>query len=580
MLKVVFKQYLVLCAGIILTSCQPPLEEQPTITLSVIGTNDVHGSLLPVDGNQGLALLAGYVNNLREERARDGGAVLLIDAGDMWLGSIESNLSEGAAVVAAFNIAGYDAAAIGNHEFDFGPAGEKATPKDENDDAQGALKMRATEAEFPLLAANLIDSITGRAVNWPNVKPSVLINRGGIDVGIVGLMTENALITTIAANTRGLAVAPLALTAKREAEALRMRGADIVIVTAHAGSRCERFDDPADLTSCNLDGEIMQVALDLPVGLVDQIIGGHAHAGIAHIVNGIAITSSFSHTRAFGRVDYVFDRADGSLASRKVHPPQAICGFVDHTTGECIVADDAAGSTQVASYAGQIVSPDRRIVEVADIAMQRASILKSEKLGVFLETPITRADRSDSAIGHLFTEVVLDAVGGDAVIHNVVGGLRADLPQGDLTYGSVYEMYPFDNVVVQLDLTGAELRTVIEREVFKPDRRAGVAGIRISAACEDGTLNVIMTRMDGSEIEDHEMLAIMTTDFLATGGDDVLTPIIPESGFPFSSNTTLIREVIASWMRERGGNLSAETFLDTDNPKWNIPDSVAEECPL
>jgi len=571
---------LAFCAALILSGCQPSLDEQPTITLSVVGTNDVHGSLLPIDGNHGLALLAGYVNNLREKRASDGGVVLLIDAGDMWQGSIESNLSEGAAVVTAFNIAGYDAAAIGNHEFDFGPAGEKATPADEIDDAQGALKMRATEAEFPLLAANLIDTETGRAVNWPNVKSSVLINRGGIKIGVIGLMTENALITTIAANTRGLAVAPLALTAKREAEELRKAGADIVIVTAHAGSFCDDFGDPLDSSSCNLGGEIMQVALDLPAGLVDQIIGGHTHAGIAHIVNGIAITSSFSHTRAFGRVDYTFDRADGSLVSRMVHPPQAICGFVDHTSGGCIAADDAAGSTQVASYAGRVVSPHGGIVEVAELATQRASILKSEKLGVFLETPITRADRSNSAIGHLFTEVVLDAVGGDAVIHNVVGGLRADLPQGDLTYGSVYEMYPFDNVVVQLDLTGAELRTVIEREVFKADRRAGLAGIRVVAVCEDNMLNVTMTRRDGSEIEDHEMLAVMTTDFLATGGDDVLTPIIPEAGFPISRDTPLIREVIANWMRERDGNLSADTFLDTDSPKWNVPDSIAKECPL
>ena len=94
------------------TSCQPAHEQNPTITLSVIGTNDVHGSLLSVDGNRGLALFAGYVNNLRETRANDGGAVLLIDAGDMWQGTIESNFSEGASVVAAFNALGYDAAPL------------------------------------------------------------------------------------------------------------------------------------------------------------------------------------------------------------------------------------------------------------------------------------------------------------------------------------------------------------------------------------------------------------------------------------------------------------------------------------
>lgn len=569
---------LVIAVLLLVTGCQAAQEHNPTITLSVLGTNDVHGALLPVDGNRGLALFAGYVNNLRDTRAGDDGAVLLVDAGDMWQGTLESNLNEGASVVAVFNVLRYDAAAIGNHEFDFGPVGAKATPADENDDAQGALKLRATEADFPLLAANLIDRTTGQPVNWPNVKPSTLINRGGIKIGIIGLMTERALITTIAANTTELRIAPLAPTAIREAKKLREAGADLIIVTAHAGSACESFADSQDLSSCDLSGEIMQVALDLPAGLVDQIIAGHIHEGIAHEVNGIAITSSYSNTRAFGRVDYVFNRSDRRLNSREIFPPQPICGYVDNTSGLCVSANDVTGSAQVASYSGRIVSPDAKVSEIAEYAAQRASELKTEKLGVYLETPITRAGGSNSAIGHLFTEVMLDAVGGDVLIHNVVGGIRTDLPQGDLVYGSIYEMYPFDNVVVQLDLTGAELRRVLQREVFKLDKRAGISGIRVFAACDDNKLHVTMIRQDGSEIEDQEMLAVMTTDFLATGGDDVLTPIIPEGGFPIARDTPLVREAIADWMRRRGGNLSADSFSDADSPKWNIPDSILDGC--
>jgi len=559
-------------------SCDQARVENPTITLSVIGTSDVHGALFSIDGNHGLALFGGYVNNLREARADDGGAMLLIDAGDMWQGTIESNLTEGASVVAAFNAVGYDAAAVGNHEFDFGPAGPKATPANELDDAQGALKRRATEADFPLLAANLIDKATGQPVDWPNVQPSVLINRGGIRIGIIGLMTESALVTTIASNTRGLSVAPLALTTIREAQKLRQAGADLVIVSAHAGSRCENFDDPLDLSSCDMSDEIMQLALELPPGLVDQIIGGHTHRGIAHEVNGIAITESFSRSRAFGRVDHVFDRADRSLISRQIFPPQQICGYVDNTTGNCIAANDAIGAAQVASYSGRVVSPTTKVFEIAEHAMQRARDLKSEKLGVYLETPITRAAEPNSAIGNLFTEVMLDVVGGDVLIHNVVGGIRADLPQGDLIYGSVYEMYPFDNLVVQLDLSGAELRRVLQRQVFNPDRRAGIAGIRVFAACDDDILKLTMTRPDGSSIEDHETLAVMTTDFLAMGGDEIFTPVIPEDGFPIAGNTQLVREAIASWMRRRGGTLNAASFSDADNPKWNIPESVIAEC--
>jgi 5'-nucleotidase len=249
-------QYAALAAILFLAaSCQP---QDGTVTLSVIGTNDVHGALLPVDGNRGLAVFAGYVENLRETRNQDDGVVLLIDAGDMWQGTIESNFSEGASMVAAYNALAYDAAAIGNHEFDFGPAGPAATPADASDDPRGALKLRATEAEFPFLAANLIDQSTGRPVDWSNVQPSVLLERDGIKIGILGLIAKNALIATIAANVQGLSVAPLPLTAIREARKLRQAGADLVIVTAHAGGNCEEFGDPKDLSSCNLNDEIMK----------------------------------------------------------------------------------------------------------------------------------------------------------------------------------------------------------------------------------------------------------------------------------------------------------------------------------
>ena len=563
---------------LLVSGCQSASDDSPTVIISVLGTNDVHGSLLPVDGNRGLALLGGYVRNLRQVREQDGGAVLLIDAGDMWQGTIESNLSEGASVVAAFNALGYTAAAIGNHEFDFGPAGPQATPETESDDAQGALKTRAREADFPLLAANLIDKTTGRPVKWPNVRPSLTIERRGFRIGIIGVMTKHALLTTIASNTRGLSVAPLSLAIVREAQALRKAGADLIIVTAHAGSHCERFNDPGDLSSCDLAGEIMQVALDLPAGLVDQIIGGHVHQGIAHEVNGIAITSSFSDTRAFGRVDYVFNRANRGLIYRQIFEPQPICGFVDNTTGRCVAASEAAGATQVARYADRAVAPNAEVVEIAELAAQRGSELKSEKLGVFLETPITRAGFSNSAIGHLFTDIVLDAVGGDVVIHNVVGGIRADLPQGDLTYGSVYQMYPFDNVVVRLDLTGAELRQIAKREAFKAGRRAGFSGMRVFVSCNDNELDVAMIRQGGTAIDDDDVLEVLTTDFLATGGDDVLTPIIPADGFPIDTNQPLVREAIADWLRKRGGNLSASTFSDAGNPKWNIAASAATEC--
>ena len=125
---------------------------------------------------------------------------------------------------------------------------------------RGALKAAAARAKFPFLAANLIDEATGRPVEWPNVRPSTIVDTAGVRVGIVGLMTRDGLTKTLAANVGGLFTAALALTVEAEARQLRQHGADVVVVLAHAGGACEWFDDPADLSSCDDEAEIFQLA--------------------------------------------------------------------------------------------------------------------------------------------------------------------------------------------------------------------------------------------------------------------------------------------------------------------------------
>src|SRR5262245_7216491 len=163
------------------------LDDPAPVTLSIVGTSDLHGVASPRNSVGGLPLLAGYINNLRAARAADRGAVLLLDSGDTFQGDIESNLSEGALVVDAYNAMGYAAQAVGNHDFDFGSAdspGARQLPGD----LRGALKARAIQAKYPFLAANLIEEATGKPADWPNVRPSVLLEAGGLKVGVVGVM--------------------------------------------------------------------------------------------------------------------------------------------------------------------------------------------------------------------------------------------------------------------------------------------------------------------------------------------------------------------------------------------------------
>ncbi len=550
------------------------------LTISLLGTNDVHGQLLPDGDRGGLVAYSAYVDALRAARNEDGGAVLVIDAGDMWQGTLESNLVEGAAVVEAFNAIGVSAAAIGNHEFDFGPVGSKAIPESEADDPRGALRQQASQAQFPLLAANLIDESTGEPVAWDNVRPSVILNVKGVKVGIVGIMTAHALQTTMAANVGGLRVAPLASTVIKEATVLRNKGASIIIVTAHAGSSCTQFNDPLDLSSCDAGGEIMRLAQAVPRGLVDHIFAGHVHKGIAHIVNGISISSSYANMRAFSRVDLQFDRSAGRIVDREIYPPHWACLRILSTTGECVAADGTTVDVVSAVYEGREVVPNAGVVAIAARAAAFAEEIKNEELGVYLQAIFPHPPATESALANLMTLAILEQTGGDIAIHNVVGGIRNILPAGELTFGAVYEMFPFDNRIVKLELTGHDLRKLIANQAHRHGRRAGFSGMRVFVSCDNGAMEVSIELSDGSTVQDDDNVSVIANDFLAFGGDGVFTPVIPEAGYAIDEQQPLVRDVLVDWFRQRRGSLDPDDFSTTAEPKWNLPEESPPSCSL
>jgi 5'-nucleotidase len=504
--------------------------------------------------------------------------VLLLDAGDMFQGTLESNLNEGASVIAAYNTLGYAAAAVGNHDFDFGPTGPAAIPQSPSDDARGALKARAMQAAFPFLAANLIDEATGRAVDWPNVRPSTMVAAAGLRVGVIGVMTAQALAVTVAANTVGLRVAPLAETIAAEAKQLRAAGASIVVVVSHAGGRCTTFTVPTDLSSCNQTEEIMQVARDLPDGLIDVIVAGHAHSGMAHVVGGISIIEAYMGGRSFGRVDLAVDASTRRIIQRRLFAPRDLCARVDPGTTQCD-PEGSSNSRVRAEYEGAPVVADQSVVRTIAPAVQAAESQKKMLLGVTLATPVRRAGSSDSPLGNLFTDAYRAGIpGADVSINNTSGGLRADLPAGPLTYGSVFEVMPFDNRLVAFHLTGAELRKVLASQVTRVAALVGLSGVRVRVTCEGGAPVVALLRPNGAPVSDGERLLVATTDFLATGGDSIFAPVTPPGGFALVHDIGLVRDIVIESLRKRGGTLREDQLVDPANPRWMLPGRPPVTC--
>lgn len=534
-----------------------PPSSGKTITISIVTTNDLHGHV------DALPMLGGYLRQLRAVREREGGAVLLVDAGDMFQGTLESNLSEGAAVVAAYNALRYDAATVGNHEFDFGPAGPAATPG-AADDARGALKARAAEAKFPILMANVVDE-SGAIPAWPNMPPSVILDVKGVKVGLVGVTTIDTPKTTIAANFVGLRVTPLKDAVAREAEALRAKGAEVVVALAHAGGTCRSFDDPNDLRSCTMSDELFALADTLPRGTVDVLVGGHTNTGLAHMVNGIAVVEAFNYGKAFGRVDVAFDPKTRKILSSTPLPPKEMC--LSNTQGKC----------KATRYEGsdEPVKADPAIEAVLLPALEATRKIEAEPLGVTVEQFLWRANVEESALGNFMTDNMRKArPDADVAISNG-GALRADLPLGPLTYGHLYRAFPFDNHIAIGTMSAADLEQIIAKNLTTPGPILTMSGLRAAATCNGPTLQVTLTREDGSPLVGSTMLRVVTSDFLSTGGDGLL------GVRDFVIEAEPIREAIAANMRANmGGTLKADQFYSSTSRRIRFSGQRPVRCAI
>lgn len=553
-----------------------------TVTISVVGTTDLHGRVFANQGRGGLAQLGGYLANLRAARAGDGGGVVLVDSGDTFQGGIESNLSEGAAVIDAYNALGYTALAVGNHDFEYGALDTADALDRPGGDLRGALKARAEQARFPFLAANLLEG--GSPINWPNVWPSTIVDVAGVHVGLVGVMTLDALSMTLAANVGGLTVTPLAAAVEREATALRGRGAQVVVVVSHAGGDCSAFDEPTDLTSCDEWGEMFDVARRLPRGLVDVVMAGHTHSAVAHEVNGVAIAQSFALGRGFARVDLTLDRATGRLVGARIHPPQEVCAHALDAAARCPDVADKVGGLSPTVYEGRPVTADPAVERAMAPALARVEALRATRLGPVLDAPLSNGPpEAESPLGNLVAEAMRETVpGADAAITYGTGpgGLRRGLPAGPVTLGGLYDAFPFDNRVVVRTMTGRELRSVLAAHLQRPRwwaRTLGLSGLRVAVTCATATAQLAVTRASGAPIADDDTLTVVLSDFIA--GRELVRQAV--AGDASLRSVPLVRDLVTQWMRRRPGPLAANVLVDPKSPRWyySAGTGVASTCP-
>lgn len=510
-------------------ACATPRKPAEPVHVVIVGTTDVHGWFnghveTPPGGGEGvlwggLPVLTTHVEALREQNP---GRVLLVDSGDMFQGTLESNLFEGEAVVRGYNVMGYTAAAVGNHEFDFGPIGPEPIPRQRGDDPLGALKRNAELAMFPLLSANMIEKETGKIPSW--VRPSMMTRAGGARIGIIGLSTPDTPAVTMGINVESLSFTDPVVATIDEARKLRAQGADAVIVIAHIGGRCTDMSDEHALDSCDRRGEAMHLLESLPPGTIDAFFAGHTHANMRHYVNGIPTVQGQAMSREFSTVDLWIDTKNNKVTKSEMRMPTMICSFVYEGTEACDPRTAPKGAKLVPrTFEGETIKADTRVASVLDPFLRRVAAKRDEKVGIATASAFTRAYSGESALGNLLADALRRSAGADVGIMNS-GGIRSELPAGELTYGDIFAVSPFDNYPTLVIMTGEQLVELLRHTSTGQRGIMQVSGVKYTFDASKTGLERFQnaTLDDGSPIDPQKLYTVIMPDFIATGGDGAL----------------------------------------------------------
>jgi 2',3'-cyclic-nucleotide 2'-phosphodiesterase (5'-nucleotidase family) len=438
-----------------------------TTILRVFAMGDFHGALLstvrttsngrPVGG---MPVLKRLMDSLTTQCACPD---LRLDAGDEMQGTLASNLEFGRSTIAAMNLLGIDAAAVGNHDFDW---------------SVDTLLRRMADARYPWLVANVLDSATGKRPDW--AIPYRVITAGRLKVGVLGYITTETKGIVRGDILKGLLFTGPESLAEPLAQ-LRAEQPDLVVIVAHEGAQCE--GGPSGTCS----GPIVDLARGLDSTQVNLIVAGHRHTLTNTRVNGIPIVQTGSNGGEIAVVDVVKTLVGSRELRTRLVP---------------VFADSIGADTAM-----------RRLV---DTFRQKSDSLANRVVAT-LKTPALRG-RGQYALANLVADAHRNALRTDFAIMNN-GGVRTGLPAGTVNYSQVFEVSPFGNELMRIRLTGRQMREVLEQVVSSGTPDAHISGLTVTYdSTRPAGRRIRDVRLPtGRRMEDRATYTLAVNDFLAGG---------------------------------------------------------------
>ena len=441
-----------------------------TVNLHLIWTNDVHGHIAPEPARfmnpnfppplGGGASAAAYIKSVRKDAERRGEDLLLVDAGDFFQGAPVGTKTQGTSMVSYYDMLGYDALVPGNHDFDLG-----------RDNAERLARLMKT----PWVCANLREESTGEIVDW--CVPTMMIEKAGVKIGILGIITPGTVSMAFPENIKGLIFDPMPETIERYRDELREQGADIVFLLIHEGLP---FDPEAGWQ------QIAKGAVESSDDVVGDQRGayGRAYGGslnlmeLMNMIPGIDIAVG-GHTHR-GYLEPWIDPTNHTLCFETFGNGSSI--------GHAILKIDA-GTRSVVGYEaphdrGVIVTlfedelwPDAEMAAAIRPFIAETEAEMNKVVGSTLVN-LTRGGPGSNLVGNLVTDAMRTYFDADFAFQNM-GGLRADVPSGDITARDVFGVLPFGNELVVVSMPGSLLRRIVERKVAGDSGGICVSGIEL-----------------------------------------------------------------------------------------------------
>jgi 5'-nucleotidase / UDP-sugar diphosphatase len=480
------------------------------LLLDIMFTNDIHGGIdryaatfmnpeyPPMLG--GGAAAAAYIKSIRQQssKIRDN---LLFDDGDFFQGHPVGTMTQGKAVVEYFNMIGYDLAVIGNHEYDIG---------------EEALMETLKDAEFPFLSCNIFRRGTDELVDY--VQPYIIFEKMGIKIGVIGVTTTDTEQMSFPEHIENIEFRAAKPAVKKYVKILRqVEKVDLVFVTGHMGLPYDpepayehRYAEDKEPTERRWGYDAQEIAHEIEG--IDVLFGGHMHKGFAQ-----AWEDPDTHTLVFQGYAYGSNVAHVIL---KIDPEtKTLMGYDTPAIKEGVLVtlfeDEFIGDEEIGN----------RIQEMQDIAEEGMDEIVGES-----EVYLSRVGNGpQNVIGNLVCEAMKEYADADFAFLNL-GGIRADIKAGPVSYRDVFNVMPFDNQVVMMEVDGRFLKDIIEMRVSGGRHGLRVAGVEVVTNRKNDDYDRVTSLLIGGEPwQADKIYKVATTDFLLQGNAGlVMLTKVPE----------------------------------------------------